>query len=145
MRVIYVSGYCLSLTKDVKCTAALSRLLSLHTSGECGTEWLIAIIDDLNKVQQRLGLRGKKESTESKEAKETHQAQQEDRDHDRDADCWRCGKGHPADQCWSKELKCHGCNQKGHIKLQCTKITEFRSKRSEKKSKGAGKCKNKDG
>lgn len=97
---------------------------------------LIAIIDELDKVQQRLGLRGKKASNE---AKETHQAQQEDKD----VDCWRCGKGHPANQCWSKQLKCHGCKQTGHIMSQCTKIAEFKSKRSERKGKGAASRKGK--
>lgn len=34
--------------------------------------------------------------------------------------CTRCGKqGHPASECWSKELECHACGKKGHIERVC--------------------------
>ena len=34
------------------------RLLALYTTGKCGMEWILAVIDEMNKVAQRLGLRG---------------------------------------------------------------------------------------
>ena len=44
-----------------------SRLLALYTTGECGMEWILAIIDEMNKVTQRLGLRGSNKKNDNKD------------------------------------------------------------------------------
>ena len=55
-----------------------SRLLTLYTTGECGTEWILATIDEMNKVVQRLGLRGSNKKNDNKEHshQQNHQANQ---------------------------------------------------------------------
>jgi hypothetical protein len=64
-----------------------SRLLALYTTGECGMEWILAIIDDMNKVTQRLGLRGGNKKNDNNQ--HNHQANQAEQE---DSECWRCGK-----------------------------------------------------
>ena len=111
-----------------------SRLLALYTTGECGMEWILAIIDEMNKVTQRLGLRGnKKNDNNNQHQHQTNQTEQGS------AECWRCGKQHDANGCWAKEAICHSCDLKGHISTRRQTIQEFRAKRDANKGKGAGK------
>ena len=55
-----------------------SRLLALYITGECGMEWMLAIIDEMNKVTQRLGLRGNNKKNDNKDHshQQNHQANQ---------------------------------------------------------------------
>ena len=101
-----------------------SRLLALYTTGECGMEWIIAIIDEMNQVTQRLGLRGSNnKGTNDKNSQGQHQANQAEREN---SQCWRCGAYHDASRCWAKEDNCHTCDQKGHISTRCQIVKEFR-------------------
>ena len=44
-----------------------SRMLALYTTGEYGMEWILAIIDEMNKVTQRLGPRGSNKKNDNKD------------------------------------------------------------------------------
>ena len=116
-----------------------SRLLALYTTGECGIEWILAIIDEMNKVTQRLGLRGKKNDNKD----HSHQSNQSVNQSEQEvSECWRCGRKHDPSGCWSKEAVCHTCDQKGHISSRCQNVQDFRAK-NQKRGKGAGKGKDK--
>ena len=47
---------------DIHC----SRPLAPYTTRVCGMEWILAIIDEMNKVIQRLGLRGGNRKNETR-------------------------------------------------------------------------------
>ena len=59
---------------DARVELHCSRLLALYTTGECGMEWILAIIDEMNQVTQRLGLRGSTNKTNDKNSHGQHQA-----------------------------------------------------------------------
>ena len=106
-----------------------SRLLALYTTGECGMEWILAIIDEMNKVTQRLGLRGKKNDNKDHSHQSNQSANQSEQE---DSECWRCGRKHDPSGCWSKEAVCHTCDQKGHISSRCQNVQDFRAKNQKK-------------
>ena len=117
-----------------------SRLLALYTTGECGMEWILAIIDEMNKVTQRLGLRGKKNDNNKDHSHQQNQSANQTEQED--SECWRCGRQHDPSGCWSKDAVCHSCDQKGHISSRCQNVKDFRAK-NQKRGKGAGKGKDK--
>ena len=96
-----------------------SRLLALYTTGECGMEWILAIIDEMNKVTQRLGLRGKKNDNKDHSHQSIQSANQTEQE---DSECWRCGRKHDPSGCWSKEAVCHTCDQTGYISSSCQNV-----------------------
>ncbi|XP_053600427.1 uncharacterized protein K02A2.6-like [Plodia interpunctella] len=44
------------------------------------------------------------------------------------AACWRCGKAHRADRCRYTQYNCDECNQRGHLKVMCKQVHEYRSR-----------------
>ena len=110
-----------------------SRPLALYTTGECGMEWILAIIDEMNQVTQRLGLRGSKNKKNDNSTQEhQHQANQAEQE----SQCWRCGAHHEASGCWAKDASCHTCDQKGHISTRCQNVKDFREAAKTRKGKG---------
>ena len=102
-----------------------SRLLALYTTEEfaCGMDWILAVIDEINKVTQRLGLRGNKNDNNKDRSRQQNQSANQTEQED--SECWRCGRQHATSGCWSKDVVFQSCEPKGHISSRCQMSQTF--------------------